>query len=234
LSVRRWKEDIESAPPGEFSATDQAEALSVRLARRTALIHNPTEGAAKDFGESTMDRTWHPPLPQTNKTTREITYYLREQCRKDNEVSIVSHSQGCLLVRNALLTLRFVSGGEIWLQTKVRWVACAVPFRDEEFPAVINKFTILNNSQDPINVVARFEKTNSVGFDSKSGINIARHDFVKCYTYQIREDMLWECPNVEVRRAQIKASDLDKKYRRHVFIEEPTTNECAAIPLPKP
>lgn len=181
-------------PRGE--ALYEAKALANHLRRPVGLIYNDTSGnVAEDALQAIYDRTWPRnltdrlgkptgTLTQMNRTTRRLTYLL-VHTRRDH-VSIVTHSQGCLIMRNALLTAtRIRRPGR--LQNGIRWVATGVPLRNDEILAKTNRYTPLINEDDP---VAKILGSLSLDLEDLTP-SLGGHDFVSAYVSKIRNSQLW-------------------------------------------
>jgi hypothetical protein len=71
------------------------------------------------------------PFTQLNPTTRQVTHLVYHATQP---LTLVSHSQGNLIVRNAILTAGFL-GREEWLRRdeNMTWVGTGVPLTDHEF-----------------------------------------------------------------------------------------------------
>jgi len=68
------------------------------------------------------------PFTQLNTTTRQLTHLLYHA---NEPISIVSHSQGCLQLRNASLTTALFRGQD-WIKKNLMWVATGLPLSDVE------------------------------------------------------------------------------------------------------
>ncbi len=91
-------------------------------------------------------KTPNPPFAQLNPTTRQLTHLFYYASRP---ISIVSHSQGCIQVRNALLVASAL-GKESNIRSRVAWVACGTPVNDHEIWPIPAKYTYLINATDPV------------------------------------------------------------------------------------
>ena len=115
-----------------------------------------TPGVGNDLGECIYDRTWPAIvasfggmfLPDTigslfekpsadsvrlqkNPTTRQVAHLLYYA---DEPISLVSHSQGCMIVRNACLSLELL-GSQDKVRNNLAWLACGSPLGESEvFP----------------------------------------------------------------------------------------------------
>jgi hypothetical protein len=177
------------------SALAEAKALANRLVRTVGLIHNTSHNKQEDSMQSIYDRAWpialrstalipNGRLSQTNKTTRQVTHLLRHSA---SNVSIVSHSQGCLIVRNALVTASRIRGyGD--REKRVRWVATGTPLRNEEIHARVNRYTPLANRND---FVAQGLGLRLVTQEEDQKNRSSGHDFVHGYVDQIKPEFLW-------------------------------------------
>ncbi len=127
--------------------------LAEHLGRPVRLIHNPTRGLGRDLAESAMDRSY-PWLPGRvrnallSDTTRTLNAVLRDhaELHPGEPLSIVSHSQGCLMVRDALV---FASEhGRGGVLADVRWVAMGVPMVEAELRPRPAQLRVLTNRGD--------------------------------------------------------------------------------------
>lgn len=158
-----------NAPPVYFvngvlnrliDAKDSADKLSRHLNCPVLLIYNPTslEGSTgtpeceTDADECVYDRGWpaYAYSGQHNITTRQLCHILYNS---DSPIRIVSHSQGCLITRNAILACGFL-GKEEKMRSSVTWVACAPPLNDWEiWPGPKNYNEIVNRNDPVVNVL---------------------------------------------------------------------------------
>jgi len=160
------------------SAHDAGEMISKHLNRRVHLLHNATiveppfqtgltiAGVrTEDLTESTYDRAWPAIVAgrilaeslsikpqgsltrlQGNPTTRQLTWVLYHSKRP---VSLITHSQGCLIARNAFLAMALL-GRESRVRHDVAWVAAGIPFHDQELSLRPDRTTILDFRNDPV------------------------------------------------------------------------------------
>ena len=153
----------------------EAEALSYskNLQRPVYLIFNRTilegstgtPGCVDDISEAVYDKLWperivgldlqsllpalmlpNPPFIQLDPTTREVTWVLYHS---QGPVSIVSQSQGCLQVRNAILAAALL-GRESYIRQEVAWVATGNPLNDAEIWPIPAKYHYMINAMDPV------------------------------------------------------------------------------------
>ncbi len=167
------------------SALAEAKALAARIQRPVGLIYNVTNGMAADLTEATYDRTWPFVVPvvgqmvQANSTTRQVAHLIYHA---DKRISIVSHSQGCIIVRNALLMANTYTGGKA--KDRITWVATALPLRDEEVCPKPDRFRRLVNPDDTIcqfvGVRLKPEKLD--------GDALVAHDFATAYVAEINPE----------------------------------------------
>jgi hypothetical protein len=61
-------------------------------------------------------------------TTRQVNYLFLEAARAGRTISIISYSQGCLIVRNAVLEIGWLFGQHSFIRHHLAWVAAAPPF----------------------------------------------------------------------------------------------------------
>ena len=127
------------------TAVEAAEFLSEQLQRPVNLVYNPSElnppeystgtpGVFGDVAEAALDVIWpllictmpqdqEPELSngrlQHNPSTRQFTHVF---FHAKKPMSVVSHSQGCIIVRNACFTLGLL-GKQDWVRQHLAWVA---------------------------------------------------------------------------------------------------------------
>jgi hypothetical protein len=167
-------------------ALKQAEALAARVQRPIGLIYNVTNGVAADLTEATYDRTWPlvvpvlPRLIQANPTTRQVAHLIYHATKP---IAIVSHSQGCIIVRNALVMANTYTSGKA--KDKIIWVATALPLRNEEISPKPARFRGVTNRDDTVCqlIGLRLEPDKIDWADA-----CAAHDFVTAYLDQIRPE----------------------------------------------
>lgn len=117
---------------------------------------------------------------QGNPTTRQLAWVMYHS---DAPVSVVSHSQGCLITRNALFTMSLLSA-EQKARKNVAWVAAGLPLNDAEIWPKPNKLSILQYHDDP---VAKLCGLRGGGIE----LNAADHDFMEEYLDQLTDDQIW-------------------------------------------
>ena len=194
------------------NATAAGEQISARLDRRVHVLHNPTvieppfqSGLqvagfrTGDLSESTYDRAWPavvvgrllaesllgkraacPEKLQGNPTTRRLAWVLYHS---DQPVSLVTHSQGCLIARNAFFTMALL-GNESKVRNNVAWVAAGIPISDYEICPRPNRTTILDYRDDPVPKIVGL-RGGGIPF------NPADHDFMGNYVEQLNEDLVF-------------------------------------------
>jgi hypothetical protein len=193
-------------------AKEEGTALASRLDRRVKLIHNRsmvdgwtgTWTIGDDPSEAVYDRTWlytlgqgltlvdfvppanvssGVPFTQLNTTTRGVTHLLYHA---SEPISIVSHSQGCIQVKNAVVTAGLFRGAR-WTNQKLAWVASGLPISDVEIWPWPRKFKGLVNPGD---FVAQW-----IGLQGGPGIfecfKNPHHNFMTEYLPKIEEHPEW-------------------------------------------
>lgn len=178
-----------------LEAKDEAKALANHLKRPVGLLHNASDGDGSDGVEAVYDKFFPATLTdfavklpgtkvaQANRTTRQLTSLLYNT---SGRISIVSHSQGCLITRNALLMAeRFLPHGS--LTKRVAWVATGTPLGDPEILIRPIKYKAIANKNDGVAQVIGVRliseedrKTNQTG-----------HSFILSYVKQISQKYLW-------------------------------------------
>jgi hypothetical protein len=167
-------------------AIKQAEALAARVQRPVGLIYNVTNGLAADLTESTYDRTWPLVVPvlkkliQANSTTRQVAHLIYHAKKR---IAIVSHSQGCIIVRNALLMANTYTQGKA--KDRLIWVATALPLRDEEICPKPARFRGVTNRDDTVcQLIGLRLAPDKIDWADAC----ASHDFVTAYLDKIRPE----------------------------------------------
>jgi hypothetical protein len=191
------------------SALESAQMLADRLQRPVYLIYNPSElnppdfqtgtpGLFGDIGEAIYDSVW--PLItcamtpeqlekpaersiQLNPTTRKVTHLLYYS---DRPVSVVTHSQGCIIVRNACFAL-FLLGKEQWVEDNLAWVATGIPLHENEVWPKPSKYTSLVHKDDPIPGLIGLHGIKDIDASSL----IFKHGFKEHYLDMVDPSMLW-------------------------------------------
>jgi hypothetical protein len=188
-----------------------AQELANHLGRPVGLIYNTTTSDFDDGAQAVYDKAWplllanasmcgpiggvmNPikvglnkvipgiALGQANRTTRQVTHLLHHS---KGDIAIVSHSQGCLIVRNALLTANRLGGGFNSKQS-VRWVAAGTPLMDSELLVDLKKYKAKNNPDDVVAQVIGTRLIKSADLKSKS----VSHNFINSYARQIPAEYL--------------------------------------------
>lgn len=153
------------------------------------------KGVGFDGTEAIMDRVWPATLSmfnglgpgrvrQHNRTTRRVTQVLHHAT---GPFSVISHSQGCLIVRNALLTaakMRDREEPEKWMH----WIAAGLPLRNEELVVKPKVFKPLPNNGDTVSHLLglRLLTESESGEIRKTG----GHSFIKHYVPYIELEWL--------------------------------------------
>ncbi|RYD78191.1 MAG: hypothetical protein EOP84_14580 [Verrucomicrobiaceae bacterium] len=119
---------------------------------------------------------------QANETTRALTHYLYHA---DERIALVTHSQGCLIARNAILAASRMRGEEK-PESLISWVALAAPLRDEEIIKKPRRLKVFANKND---FVAGGLGMRMMGGDDKKNLE-SGHNFERYLGY-INEDMLF-------------------------------------------
>lgn len=192
-------------------ATSIGEQISSRLNRKVHVLHNKTviespyetgfeaKVLKDDLSEAAYDRIWPATISgrlvteslardsvdlgdrlQRNPVTRQLAWVLYHA---DEPVSLITHSQGCLIARNALFTLSLL-GREEKARANVAWVAAGIPLHDCEICQCPKRMTVLDCHADP---VPKFIGLRGGGPDW----NPQDHDFVCNYLDQLTSDQVF-------------------------------------------
>ncbi len=167
-------------------ARNAAKKLSNRLKRPVGLLYNPTHGAIADAAESLYDRAWirsHDYI-QLNAVTRKATHLLYHSRGK---ISIVSHSQGTLIVRNALVAASSAIGDN-GVDRRTAWVATGAPLTDGEIVTKPGKLRVIANTND---AVAQGLGLRTLNTEADYERNASGHNFVTAYLNSVRLSDLW-------------------------------------------
>jgi hypothetical protein len=194
----------------KIKATAAAEALAKHLKRPVLLIYNASgiRSPISGFGNGLVRKTgtfevvyttaW--PLfactmpsdillgmgrgkIQRNSATRKLTYLLYNAKKP---VSIISHSVGCIIVRNACFAL-FLLDREKWIRDNLAWVTTGIPLHDNVVWPKPVKYTSLIDKDDPVPKMIGFEDWNRI----ELSIVRFQHGFVQHYLPKITNEMIW-------------------------------------------
>lgn len=183
----------DSPPASKFEAFEEAESISLELARSVQLIYNDTAqtrpgdnvGFAADVAQAALDAVWVAPLPQHNETTKHLAGLLLQHARNKENVSISGYLQGTLIVRNALRTLIDLGEGA-WVANHVKLLFVGTPLNTNDVKGMHGVF--LNNTRDP--VAALGNATNGqgpnglTGFTRETNLYRRNHNLVISYVKQ--------------------------------------------------
>jgi hypothetical protein len=139
-----------------------------------------------DFKEALYDRAWPELFPngcktQFNPTTKHVTGLLYDAAEKaSGPITIVSHSQGDLIVRNGILGAMHL-GKEEWIRQNLTWIITGPPLTEGEINQAVYKasVTILH----PNDCIALVKDWSNGTCDASFGT----HDFTKTYVPMIGE-----------------------------------------------
>lgn len=144
---------------------------------------------------SLIDLTKGAPFLQLNPTTRQVAHLLYHAA---TPISIVSHSQGCIIVRNACFTLALLGKAD-WIGKQLAWHAVASPLGEPEMtlaakPAIFNSPTIPN---DPISYLfaPMGPPYPPLGVtDDLAALRFTAHYFVDSYLKEntVRSEHVWQ------------------------------------------
>lgn len=184
-----------------FEALEEAEALSLRLGRSVGLIYNSTDSVELgDLGQSVADMNWSPPLPQHNGATKVLAGILYRHARSNEPISLSSYSQGTIIARNALETIKTLGYGD-WVRDKVRWVLIGSPLGIAQINFDVH-YTSLRNPRDPVaiggNPSIASSRRGVTGIDSDTGLNRIEHNMVLSYVKWMTDDMFFPTGNGHV------------------------------------
>lgn len=110
-------------------------------------------GKTADFLECVADAIWTPPLPQHSRAARMVAHLIKNA---RGRLSIVTHSQGCIQVLNAALTVDAYGYGRKLKQ--IRWVVTGFDLgRLVDVQGTLNEvhWTPLCRDNDPIVMLSR-------------------------------------------------------------------------------
>ena len=121
---------------------------------------------------------------QRNSATRKLTYLLYNAKKP---VSVVSHSEGCIIVRNACFAL-FLLNREKWIRDNLAWVTTGIPLHDNVVWPKPTKYTSLIDKDDPVPKMIGFEDWDRI----ELSIVRFQHGFVQHYLPKITSEMIWK------------------------------------------
>jgi hypothetical protein len=120
---------------------------------------------------------------QANVATRKLTS-LFYNAKKP--ISVVSHSEGCTMVRNACFAL-FLLNKEEWVRDNLAWITTGIPLHDSVVWPKPTKYTSLIDKDDPV--------PKMIGFEDWEHIDLSivrfQHGFVQHYLPKITNEMIW-------------------------------------------
>jgi len=128
-------------------ALAEASALAEHLGRPVGLLYNLHTTELSDAAQALRDRTdmiWTLFAPSGDRTVRQLIYFL---VNAPGNISLVSHSQGSLIVNAAL---RQAIRRNPSVEARIRWVGLGSPFVQVEVPYALNKKTFIHHSGDPV------------------------------------------------------------------------------------
>lgn len=131
-------------------ALAEASALAEHLGRPVGLLYNLHTTKLSDAAQALRDRTdmfWTLFAPSGDRTVRQLIYFL---ANTPGNISLVSHSQGSLIVNAAL---RQAIRRNPSIEARIRWVGLGSPFVQAEVPYALNKKTFIHHSGDPVTEV---------------------------------------------------------------------------------
>jgi len=120
---------------------------------------------------------------QSNVATRKLTSLLYNAKKP---ISLVCHSEGCVIARNACFAL-FLLNKEEWGRDNLAWVATGIPLHDNVVWPKPTKYTSLIDKNDPVPKMIGFEDWDHID------LSIVRfqHGFVQHYLHKITSEMVW-------------------------------------------
>jgi len=123
------------------------------------LIYNPTLSVPFDGIEAAADKTWYPPTPINNQTTLRVIALLHEAKAKGAPIGIVAHSQGSLIVTNAIYAFSMLDPINniryMKKNLKVVFVGIAVSalMGRKVTKKLVKKYEVFANAGDPIALI---------------------------------------------------------------------------------
>ena len=162
-----------------YGTDDLSECLHDRLWPATVVnrLEKLNEEKLRDYLESNISL-------QGNPTTRQLTHLL---LTAREPVTIVSHSQGCLITRNALFSMAML-GQRDQAEQNISWIAAGIPLNDKEISPVPNQLYILDVGDDPVAKIVGLRG----GSREYKGTD---HSFLDHYLSEIKREHLWHGQN---------------------------------------
>jgi hypothetical protein len=165
------------------AALSAGQTLSRSLRRRVVVIYDPCADAFTDLGVAAVDR-FIPVVPM-NSASRQLTYMLVHP-EKYGRVSVVAHSRGNLVVRQAVLAAGILGRGN-WAHDNLAWVALACPMTEAEITPRPKRLTILNHPDDVVPMAATGDRPTGIESSRAKGHGHGASSYIE----DIKEDMLW-------------------------------------------
>ncbi|MEZ6087135.1 MAG: hypothetical protein R3C05_03700 [Pirellulaceae bacterium] len=175
--------------PG-FGTDDLSECLYDRLWPATILnkLNKLDEAALRQMVADDL------PL-QGNPTTRQLAHVL---LNAEAPIDLITHSQGCIIARNAMYTLAML-GARQKAEETIAWIAAGIPLNDKELSPLPKQTTILDVGADPVAKIVglRGGTREYVGSD---------HSFLEHYSPQLLADQLYRDLDDSAANANAPAS----------------------------
>ncbi|NRA63771.1 MAG: hypothetical protein HRU19_04770 [Pseudobacteriovorax sp.] len=119
---------------------------------------------------------------QHNSATKRLAYILYNSPR----ATIVSHSQGCVITRNAMFTMRALFGEHEKIRKNTYWLCVGSPLHSSEYVSdwipSEGRFHRYSHPADPITSIV------AGGGNIKHGLNMSAHGFKEIYVERIQPD----------------------------------------------
>jgi hypothetical protein len=171
--------------PGD--AVAEAQALADQLGRPVDLLYDPTQGLAGDVLQTLGDLLWSPPLPQPDRTARELAGLLLSARQSGQTVDIVAYSRGAATANDALRAVDALGLGP-WAYSHVAEVLVAAPLGPFQAAGTAHLRRI-DNTGDPVveflgdRRASLLAKLDPATYDPS--VSIPRHFFLGNYVNQV-------------------------------------------------
>ncbi|BBM86269.1 hypothetical protein [Candidatus Uabimicrobium amorphum] len=116
----------------------------------------------------------------SNYCTRRVARLMYEKAKQSEPMTIISHSQGCAIVRNACFIMQIL-GYRPWVKKHLRWVAVGSPVNENlnhpRPPKDVRYYRLVDND-DPV--------VNFVGKSGPPSFDLDAHDFNETYLPRLK------------------------------------------------
>ncbi len=160
---------------------------------------NQDEQTSQEGRASQEGKAGQSGLLQGNPTTAQLTHIL---LHSTEPVDLVTHSQGCIIARNAMFSLAML-GKTKTVRKRIAWIACGVPMSESEITPQPLQFTMLNDANDLVAQVSSLR-------GNVDALQRGTHSFINTYCPQLEPRMLWHALPARKAKGTRKPDPVDE------------------------